>query len=115
MLKPTLVALTLAIALAVVPAMAQPIQPPATQPEPGLVGLPIYSSDGQIIGQVAGTVGTGSRLAVRAEMGTFLGLGSGIVLIDADVFQKKADRIELTMTAAEVTERISTQNKKPSQ
>jgi len=46
-------------------------------------------------------------------MGTFLGLSPSIVLIDAEVFQKKADRIELTMTAAEVKERISTQGGQP--
>jgi hypothetical protein len=42
-------------------------------------------------------------------MGTFLGLGPSIVLTDAEVFQKKADRIELTMAAAEVKEKISKQ------
>ena len=59
--------------------------------------------------------GTSSRPAVRAEMGTFLGLGPSTVLIDAEVFQKKADRIELTMTAAEVKEKISTQGAQPNQ
>jgi hypothetical protein len=115
MLKPTLAALGLAIALAVVPASAQQSQPPTMQPDIGLVGLPVYSSDGQMLGQVTDTVRAGGRQAVRAEMGAFLGLGPSIILIDADVFQTKVDRVELKMTAAEVRERISNQGRKPSQ
>jgi len=125
MLKPTLASLTLAsltlaslslaIVLAGLPASAQQSLPPTTQPEAALVGLPVYSSDGQKLGEVTGTSGSGSRPALRAEMGTFLGLSPSIVLIDAEVFQKKADRIELTMTAAEVKERISTQGGQPKQ
>jgi hypothetical protein len=115
MLKHTLAGLTLAIALAGVPASAQQTQPPAAQPEAVLVGLPVYSSDGQKLGEVTEAVRFGTRPAVRAEMGDFLGLGPSVVLIDADVFSKKDDRIELTMTAAEVRERISNQGRKPTQ
>jgi hypothetical protein len=117
MLKPTLATLTLAIALAVVPASAQQSQPQAIEPgaDTSLVGLPVFSSDGEMLGQVTETVVFGARPAVRAEMSAFLGFGSGTVLIDADVFQKKADRIELSMTAAEVKETISSQDRKPSQ
>jgi hypothetical protein len=92
MLKPTLAFLSLAIVLAS-PASAQQSLPPTTQPGAGLVGLPIYSSDGQMLGQVTPST----------------------VLIDAEVFQRKADRIELTMTAAEVKEKISTQGAQPNQ
>jgi hypothetical protein len=111
MLKPTLTAITIAMTMVVVPASAQQSQPPPAQSEAGLIGLPIYSSDGQLLGKVI-AMASGEKSALRAEMGAFLGLGPSIVLIDADVFQKKADRIELTMTAAEVRERIS-QNQKP--
>ena len=37
------------------------------------------------------------------------GVGSVSVVIDAEMFQKKADRIELAMTAAEVKDTISKQ------
>jgi hypothetical protein len=113
MLKPTLAAIAIAMTMAVVPASAQQSQSPAAQPEAGLVGLPVYSSDGQMLGKVIALASGGGKWALRAEMGAFLGLGSSNVLIDADVFQKKVDRIELTMTAAEVKERISQQNQKP--
>jgi hypothetical protein len=39
-------------------------------------------------------------------MGTFFGSGPNIVLIDTDLFERKADRIELTLTAAEVREKL---------
>lgn len=113
MFKPTLAAMTIAMTMAVVPASAQPSQPPAAQPEAAVVGLPVYSSDGQMLGEVIAVANSGGKSALRAEMGAFLGLGPSTVLIDADVFQKKADRIELTMTAGEVRERISNQNQKP--
>jgi hypothetical protein len=115
MLKPTLACITLATVLAGFPASAQQSPPPTTQPGATLVGLPVYSSDGQKLGEVTSASGIGSRPALRAEMGAFLGLGPSIVLIDAEVFQKKADRIELTMTAAEVKEKLSTQGGQPNQ
>jgi hypothetical protein len=116
MLKPTLASLSLAIMLAGLPASAQQSLPPTTtQPGTALVGLPVYSSDGHKLGEVTGTSGIGTKPALRAEMGTFLGLGPSIVLIDAEVFQKQADRIELTMTAAEVKETISKQGAQPRQ
>jgi hypothetical protein len=104
MLKPTL-ASSVAIRLAGPPASARQSLPPTTQPGTALVGLPVYSSDGRKLGEVTGASGIGNTPALRAEMGTFLGLGPSIVLIDTEVFQKKADRIELTMTAAEVKEK----------
>jgi hypothetical protein len=56
MLKPTLAALGLAITLAVVPASAQQSQPPTALPDADVVGLPVYSSDGQMLGQVTENV-----------------------------------------------------------
>jgi hypothetical protein len=40
------------------------------------VGLPLYSCDGKKLGQVIEVVTVAGQSAVRAEMGTFLGLGS---------------------------------------
>jgi len=102
MLKPTLASLSLAIVLAGLPASAQQSLPPTTQPGAALVGLPVYSSDGQMLGLVTGTSGTGSRPAGRAEMGTFLGLGPSTVLIDAetDLSQRGYSPLVLTTLAS---------------
>jgi hypothetical protein len=55
-------------------------------------------------------VGTfGGRRMVRAEIGTFLGMGPSPVLIPADMFEHKADRIEVAMSADEVRDTISRQ------
>ncbi len=116
MLRTHLAAGTLAVALAAAPAFAQQPQPPqqqpeapAAQPEANLVGLPVYSNDGQKLGDVT-EVGTfGGRRMVRAEMGTFLGMGTSPVLIPADMFEHKSDRIEVAMTADEVRDTVSKQ------
>ena len=78
----------------------------ATQPQlaEALVGLPIYSSDAQKVGQVTsidvsadGTINT-----VQAEIEGFLGLGSSSLRITSDQFEQKGDRIVLTKTADQV-------------
>lgn len=46
---------------------------------------------------------------MRAEMEESLGIGSHNVIIFADAFQHKNDRIELSMTAAEVKDTLSKQ------
>jgi hypothetical protein len=113
MLRSRLALGLLALALAAGSASAQQT-PPAenqlgAQADAALVGLPVYSSDGQRLGQIA-EVGTSSgQPAVRAEMEEFLGVGARSVVIVADVFQQKTDRIELSMTAAEVKDTLSKQ------
>lgn len=119
MLKLPLIVLGFALALvapASLPAAAQ-TQAPAPQPGAGLVGLPVYSSDGQHLGEVISLVTSGGQVAVRAEMGAFLGLGPNPVpiLIDGDVFHKKIDRIELKLTAGEVRDKLAQQNVGPKQ
>jgi hypothetical protein len=121
MLRSRLVAAALAVALAAGPVAAQQAPPqtspptlapekqPGAQADAALVGLPVYSSDGQRLGQIA-EVGTSSgQSAVRAEMDEVLGIGTRSVIIVAEVFQKKDDRIELTMTADEVKDTLSKQ------
>ena len=115
MVKAPLVAIALATAVAMAPASAQQSQPSATEREAGLIGLPVYSSDGEKLGDVKDAVARSGQTALRAEMGAFLGLGPSTVLIDADMFQRKGDRIDLTLTAAEVRVRLSRQNPKQSQ
>jgi hypothetical protein len=95
--------IVVAAALLLSPAFAQQH---SAQRKSTLVGLPVYSSDGQKLGEVTDEGRTGGKATVRANMRTFFGSGPNIVLIDTDVFKTKADRIELTMTAAEVREKL---------
>jgi hypothetical protein len=95
--------IVVAAALVLSPAFAQQH---SAQRKSTLVGLPVYSSDGQKLGEVTQEGRTGGKATVRADMGTFFGSGPNIVLIDTDVFNAKPDRIELTMTAAEVREKL---------
>src|SRR5262245_44256411 len=114
MMKPILAVGSIAFAVAIHPAVAQqqsPLpNPPATQqPDPTLVGLAVYSSDGQKIGQVAEVGLFGGAPAIRTEMGEFLGLGATSVVIRSDSFERKADRVEVSMTADEIKDTISKQ------
>ena len=113
MLRPFLLAASVALALIVSPAIAQqtptPDQPSAQQVDAKLVGLPIYSSDGQKIGEVAEVGLSAGQPAVRAEMGEFLGLGTASVVIDASLFEKKTDRIEIAMTADAIKDTVTKQ------
>ncbi|NJO22349.1 MAG: PRC-barrel domain containing protein [Sphingomonadales bacterium] len=104
MLRPVTGSVCLAIALATAaPAFAQSEAPPNSQTETQFVGFPVYSSDGQQLGQVIQVAMADGKLrAVRAELGQFLGLGTATVMINADVVEQKADRLEVTMTAEEV-------------
>jgi hypothetical protein len=110
MLKALLVAAALALA-GITSALAQEKQPPAAQPEVTLVGLPVYSSDGQKLGAVTEVGLSGTQRAVRAEIGGFLGIGSSPVVIPANMFEHKGDRIEVLMTADEVKDTISKQKR----
>jgi sporulation protein YlmC with PRC-barrel domain len=76
-------------------------QPPLAQ---ALVGLPVYSSDAQKVGQVTSIdVAADGRInAVQAEIDGFLGLGSSSVRITSDQFEQKGNRIVLTKTADQV-------------
>src|SRR5262245_49906687 len=115
MRAPRLADVALLMAFAIAPAAAQQSEPPKNQPQPQeksqppgpelnatAVGLPVYSSDGQKLGQVTEVGTTGGRPAVLADLAEFLGLGPRPVIIPADMFQHRNDRVELVMTAAEV-------------
>jgi PRC-barrel domain len=112
MLRHALVAFVLVVSFAASPALAQQGQPPAAQPEATLIGLPVFSSDGLRVGEVTSVAKAAGKTAVRVEMGAFLGLGPSQVLVDADVFQRKGDRLELNVTAAQVQQTITQQNQK---
>lgn len=110
MLKSLATAASVAAALAIAPAIAQQQnQPTATEGAIAMVGLPIYSSDGEKLGQVTKVGTSGGQPAVQAEIGGFLGVEQSTVVISAAAFQQKPDRLELTMTAAEVGQTLSKQ------
>lgn len=68
-----------------------------------LVGLPIYSSDDQKVGQVKSVDrAENGTITLEAEIEGFLGLGAASVRLTSDQFQPKGDRIVLTKTAGEV-------------
>jgi hypothetical protein len=112
MLRTLLAAGLLGATLAAAPASAQqsqPATPPAAHTDSNLVGLPVYSSDGHKLGDVT-EVGTfGGKRMLRAEIGTFLGMGPSPVLIPVDMFEHKSDRIEVAMSADEVRNTVSRQ------
>ena len=118
MLRTLLAAGLLGAALSAAPASAQQSQPPpapSAQPDSNLVGLPVYSSDGHKLGDVT-EVGTfGGKRMLRAEIGTFLGMGSSPVLIPVDMFARKDDRIEVAMSADEVRDTVSRQKQQQQQ
>jgi PRC-barrel domain len=83
---------------------------PQLQADKAIIGLPVFSSDGQKLGEVTDVEAvSGDQPAIRAEMGEFLGIGSMPVVIAPDAFLKKDDRIELAMTAAEVRDTLARQ------
>lgn len=103
-----LAALAVALAAAA-PAAAQSGRKPATgKADRALVGLPLFSSDGKRIGRIvaAGTDDDNQAVLV-AEIERPLGIGSDAVAIPFDMYVRKGGRVELTITAAEVADRIS--------
>jgi len=104
-LKLTVIAITLGVNLA--PALAQQVPPAPTQQETTIVGLPLYSTDGEKLGEVTQAGMHEGQQAVLAEMGTFLGMGPKPVLIPAEMVTRKGDRAELTMRAEEVRKLLS--------
>src|SRR5215475_879314 len=118
MLKLAVAAAVIAAALTATPTLAQQAQPPAVETEHALVGLAVYSSDGEKLGQVTHVGTAGGQPAVRAELG---GLAAGcahvchLAKLLATMFEHKPDRIEVAMTAAEVKETLSKQQEQQQQ
>jgi hypothetical protein len=117
MLRPFAAALGLAMALATtVPASAQVETPQTDQGETQLVGSPVFSSDGQQLGQVIQVAMSDGQLrAVRAELGDALGIGTATVVIGAEVLERKSDRLEITMTAGQVKDVLVKQQQRQQQ
>jgi len=109
MLKLRVAAAVIAAVLTATPTLAQQAKPPVVETEHELVGLAVYSSDGEKLGQVTQVGTAGGQPAVRAELGGFLDVAPSAVVIPATMFAQKPDRIEVSMTAVEVKETLSKQ------
>jgi hypothetical protein len=97
-----------AVVLAAAPAAAQRGDRPAVGRAGSLVGLSIFSSDGKRIGKILATgVDEDNHAVLIAEIERPLGIGADAVAIPFDMFVRKSNRVELTITAAEVSARIS--------
>src|SRR5262245_35943767 len=107
MLKLRVAVAVVAAGLAAPPTLAQQAQPPTGQINLEVVGLAVYSSDGEKLGQVTDVGTAAGRPAVRAELGGFLDVATSAVVIPATMFEQKPDRIEVSMTAAEVKETLT--------
>ena len=104
-----------AYALAPMPAPAhdaavvspRPSQPPPTS-ERAVVGLPIFTSDGKEIGKVLATGKDEDGLTVLvAEFERSSGIGSVAAAIPTDMFVLITDRIVLSITENEVSQRLA--------
>jgi hypothetical protein len=67
------------------------------------VGMPVYGSDDKALGQVAQVVKgpDGKVQSIQVDIGRMLGLGSKVVVIDADKFEQLAG-IKLRLSDAEI-------------
>jgi hypothetical protein len=115
MLKLRVATAVVAAGLAATPTLAQEVQPPSAQIQPEVIGLAVYSSDGEKLGQVTHVGTAAGRPAVRAELGGFLDVAPSAVVIPATLFEQKPDRIEVSMTAAEVKRALERQQEQPRQ
>jgi hypothetical protein len=100
-----------ALALVLAGAQAAPQdaqrQPPTTPRQQVPAGLPLYSSDGKLLGRViAAGVDSDNEPVLVAEIQRPLGIGPQAIAIPTDLFVQRRDRIELTITAAEVNARL---------
>lgn len=106
MWKATLAAGTLAFLLGSGPALArtEPELPAAEATSP-LYGLAIFTSDGVKIGAITDT-GTDEdgHTVLLAEIGLPLGFGTETVAIPLDLVVFKDNRIDLSLTATEVSD-----------
>ncbi|MBO0764627.1 MAG: PRC-barrel domain-containing protein [Hyphomicrobiaceae bacterium] len=105
-----LAAAAVALALAGAQATSQDAQrqPRATsQPHQTPAGLPLYSSDGRKLGKVIATgLDSDDEPVLVAEIERPLGIGPQTIAIPTNMFVPRRDRIELTITEAEVNARL---------
>jgi PRC-barrel domain protein len=82
-------------------------EPPTTQIDQSFVGRAIVSSDGQRIGQVTAVGLDAGQPVLVGDIERSLGFGADPVAIPPELFVNKGDYIELTITAAEVRDRLA--------
>ena len=98
----------LAVTLAAMPAAAQTLlEPPAAQVNAALIGLPIFSSDGEELGRATEVGMYDGEAILIAEIERLLGIGSTLVAIPAHMIELRADRIRLTITASQVRDTLA--------
>jgi hypothetical protein len=98
--------LVLAPAATIVPAHGQKAEPhghPAPKAGRTVAGLPLFTADGKAIGTVLamGRDDDNEEVLV-AEIAQSLGFGPTAIAVPTDMFIRKPDRVELTLTEAEV-------------
>ena len=98
-----------AVLAATPPVTAQPTQQSSAPEETALIGLSVYSSDGQKLGEV--TQASMADNLLVADFGKFLGIGPTGVIIPGALFVKKGDRIELKLRAGEVKDHLTEEQK----
>jgi hypothetical protein len=100
------------LALAAAPVMAQtPAEkhpkPSEAAPPASVAGLPLFTADGKAIGTViAMGIDEDDEPVLVAEIAQALGLGPTAVAVPISMFVRKGNRIELTLTEAEVNARL---------
>jgi hypothetical protein len=77
----------------------------APKPTNPLIGLAVFSSDGSKLGSVqsVATNPDGKATAIHLKTGGFLGLGGKLVAIPEGKFTRTGDRVQLSLTADEVS------------
>ena len=70
----------------------------ASQADARLIGMPIYTSDGLLIGQVTGIETYGSNRSLVAAVDSFMGFGTRAVWIPLNWADKEEDYIRLLLT-----------------
>jgi hypothetical protein len=103
-------AIAIAVAAAPWPTIAQgakPAQSDKAAPKGSIEGLPLYSSDGKVVGKViAMGLDEDNQPVLVAEVERQLGIGPMAIAVPTDMFVRKGARIELTITEAEVATRL---------
>lgn len=111
-----LAAAVLLLMAAALPAIAQPStqqpaqSPPQSKPQGAFAGLPLYTSDGKLIGKVLALgVDEDNETVMVAEIARSLGLGPTAIAVPFNLINAskgRTDRVELTLTEAEVNARL---------
>jgi hypothetical protein len=99
LLHAALLAALLAVAIATAPPAAADID--SSLADARLIGMPIYTSDGLLIGQVIGVETYGSSRSIVGAVGGLLGFGPRSVWIPLNWADKEEDYIKLLLTSAQ--------------